>query len=200
MPDLNSTLSLDRCPHCCIARPHLKQVHKLENIDSSRTFNRKWIIYECSHCANLVTAWSLEWNGPVLEHYPSLRTIDKDVPEKPREFLRQSNESMHAPAGAIMLAASAVDAMLKLKGDNDGSLYSRIEKAAADHLITNEMSDWAHEVRLDANDQRHADDNAGLPCERDAKRALDFALALAQFLFVLPGKIQRGLRQGEEPG
>ena len=51
-----------------------------------------------------------------------------------------------------MLAASAVDSMLKEKGYKDGSLYKRIEQAAGDHLITAEMASWAHEVRLDAND------------------------------------------------
>ena len=69
-----------------------------------------------------------------------------------------------APAGAVMLAASSVDAMLKEKGYNEGSLYARIGQARDDHLITADMAEWAHEVRLDANDQRHADEAAALPC------------------------------------
>lgn len=47
--------------------------------------------------------------------------------------------------------------VLKEKGYKDGSLHKRIEKAASDHLITKDMSDRAHPVRLEANDQRHAD-------------------------------------------
>ena len=94
-----------------------------------------------------------------------------------------------------MLAASAVDSMLKLKGYVDGSLYSRIEKATTEHIITQDMAKWAHEVRLDANDQRHADQNAGLPTEYDAKRVIDFVSALAEILFVLPNRVQRGLYQ-----
>jgi hypothetical protein len=92
-----------------------------------------------------------------------------------------------------MLAASAVDSMLKIKGYKEGSLYARIEKAVEDQLITKEMATWAHEVRLDANDQRHVDEAAVLPTPEDAKRAIDFALALAQFLFVLPAQVQRGI-------
>lgn len=83
--------------------------------------------------------------------------------------------------------------MLKLKGYSDGSLYSRIEKAAAEHIITNDMAMWAHEVRLDANDQRHADEAASLPSTDDARRVIDFAVALAEIMFVLPSKVQRGL-------
>lgn len=94
-----------------------------------------------------------------------------------------------------MLTASAVDSMLKSKGYTEGSLYSRIDKAASDHVITEEMSKWAHAVRLDANDQRHADDSASLPTEADARRSIDFASALALFLFTLPARVAKGLAQ-----
>ena len=92
-----------------------------------------------------------------------------------------------------MLAASSVDAMLKEKGYIDRSLYNRIEQAVHDNLLTSEMATWAHEVRLDANDQRHVDNNVDLPNEGDAKKVIDFATAIAEYLFVLPARIQRGL-------
>ena len=54
------------------------------------------------------------------------------------------------------------------------------------------MAAWAHEVRLDANDQRHADEGAPLPAEADAAKVIEFAKALAEFLFVLPARVARG--------
>jgi hypothetical protein len=92
-----------------------------------------------------------------------------------------------------MLAASAVDAMLKAKDYKKGSLYDRIDKAVSDHLITDDMSKWAHEVRLDANDQRHADEGAPSPNKADAERVVDFARALGDFLFVFPARVTRGI-------
>jgi len=94
-----------------------------------------------------------------------------------------------------MLTASAVDAMLKAKGLKEGSLFKRIDTAAANHLITDEMAAWAHEVRLDANDQRHDDEEGVMPAEVDAKKSIEFAMALAQFLFVLPASVERGRAQ-----
>lgn len=91
------------------------------------------------------------------------------------------------------MSASAVDAMLKERGYSDGSLYARIDKAIADHIITEDMAKWAHHVRLEANDQRHADAGAPLPTKEDAERSLEFAMALAEFLFVLPARVTRGL-------
>jgi hypothetical protein len=62
------------------------------------------------------------------------------VPSPARDFLSQAMGSLHAPAGAVMLTASAVDAMLKHKGFKEGSLNSRIDAAAQAHLLTSEMA------------------------------------------------------------
>jgi hypothetical protein len=141
-----------------------------------------------------VSRWSQNLNkfGLIVEMWPSPRTVHDSIPERARTFLEQAIASIHAPAGAVMLTASAVDSMLKEKGLKTGSLYKRIDQASAEHLITAEMAEWAHEVRLEANDQRHADDEAVLPNEADAQKAVDFAVALAQFLFVLPSRVAQG--------
>ena len=143
----------------------------------------------------MVTAWATALEQVVREWFPFAKSINEDIPERPRTYLKQALESLHAPSGAVMLASSCVDAMLRAKGYRDGSLYARIEKAANDHLITSEMSKWAHDVRLDANDQRHADEQSALPSSDDAVRVIDFASALAELLFVLPGRINRGIQQ-----
>lgn len=97
-----------------------------------------------------------------------------------------------------MVAGSSVDAMLKEKGYAKKSLYYRIGKAANEHLITQDMAEWAHDVRLDANDQRHADEKVVLPTTDDAERVSEFALAFAEYLFVLPAKTKRGLLERDQ--
>lgn len=97
-----------------------------------------------------------------------------------------------------MLAASSVDAMLKAKNLTSGSLYARIDEAAKKHLITSQMADWAHDVRLDANDQRHSDEDTALPDQDQARKCVEFATAFGQFLFVLPARVQRGIESAKE--
>ncbi|MEX2516663.1 MAG: DUF4145 domain-containing protein [Gammaproteobacteria bacterium] len=191
--NLNQQLELQRCPHCQVARPTLNEVGRHETNDHSGQMPRRWRVYCCSSCGGLVTAWALQFNQAVIQWFPVSLTVEDDIPERPRAYLQQALESLHAPAGSIMLSASSVDSMLKIKGYTEGSLYNRIDAAAQDHLITNEMAAWAHEVRLDANDQRHADEMAALPTTEDAQRAIDFVRAFGQYLFVLPAKIQRGI-------
>jgi len=194
MPQLTQNLELFRCPHCSIANPYLGKVHQFETRQHDGQELRRWCVYVCGSCGGAVTAWAHDFNQCVQEYFPSNKDVDDQIPDRPRTYLQQAHESLHAPAGAVMLAASAVDSMLKAKGLETGSLYTRIEQASGSGMITTEMGLWAHEVRLDANDQRHADQATTLPSRQDAERVLEFATALAEFLFVLPARVQRGLQ------
>ena len=189
-----SQLELERCPHCNVDSPLLSYKHHVETKLYEQE-KRIWCFYLCSRCGGFVSAWGFAFNQMAMETFPSSPEVDEALPEKARTYLRQALNSLSAPAGAVMLAASAVDAMLKGKGLKEGSLYSRIDKAATEHLITKEMAAWAHDVRLDANDQRHADEESLIPDAAAAKHAVDFATALGQFMYVLPAKVKRGMEE-----
>lgn len=189
---LQSKLALERCPHCNVDAPNLTFVNSCQPQDFEGKY-RYWRTYSCARCAGIVIATAQNFEQEVTDYFPSGVDVSNDLPERPRMYLEQAMNSLNAPAGAVMLAASAVDAMLKAKGFSAGSLYTRIGEAVTSHLITPEMAQWAHEVRLDANDQRHSDEEAPLPSIAQAKKCLDFALALGQFMFVLPAKVERGL-------
>ena len=187
-------LQLDRCPHCRVSHPRLATKNTFHTTAHSGDNPRYWICYNCSSCGGVVTATARKGDvsRSVIEYYPQLQTTDEAIPDRPRDYLNQAIESLHAPAGAVMLCASSVDAMLKEKNYKEGSLYERIDEAAKDHLITSEMAAWAHEIRLDANDQRHADESAGLPTQAETEKCIAFTKALGEFLFVLPSRVERG--------
>ena len=57
----------------------------------------------------------------------------------------------------------------------------------------------AHLVRLESNNERHSDEELELPSAEDAEAVFDFAMAFAEYLFVLPAKVERGIiRSGKE--
>lgn len=91
-----------------------------------------------------------------------------------------------------MLAGSAIDAMLKITGLEDGSVYHRIEEAVKRHILTESMRDWAHAVRLESNKPRHADLSEPHATRDLAEQTIEFAEALAEYLFALPARIERG--------
>ena len=186
-------LPLERCPHCNIAKPHLSYQWGAQSANHEGRVQRTWAVYLCSTCGGMtLTCAPAGQNQEISEVWPNPMTVSDALPERAREFLVQAIGSLHAPSGAVMLTASAVDAMLKDKGFKTGSLNSRIDEAAKTHLITSEMAILAHEIRLDANDQRHADETVTLPSVEDASKVIEFANALGQFLYVLPMRVERG--------
>ena len=194
---LASQLVLPKCPHCGVDQPNVSFLWQHEQIAFNNQ-RRFWRVYSCARCAGLVTAEASGMDQDTLRIFPAPQDVSSELPERARAYLDQAICSLSAPAGAVMLAASAVDSMLKAKNLISGGLYARIDEAAKAHTITSEMAQWAHEVRLDANDQRHADDSAPLPDEAQAKKCVEFAIALGQFMFVLPARVQRGIKSATD--
>ncbi|MCW2362675.1 MULTISPECIES: DUF4145 domain-containing protein [Sphingobium] len=127
----------------------------------------------------------------IFQIHPEMEVVSDVLPLRAKKFLQQAIESRHAPDGALMLAASAIDAMLKEMSYKDGSLYSRIETATRDGVLTAEMREWAHEIRLSANEPRHADDDFEGATPEDAEQVIEFSKALGQYLFELPAKVKK---------
>lgn len=193
MPDLGEFLDIGLCPHCGVAKPALEKAAQCVTRNHLAQGERTWRAYACRKCGGVVIASAPGVGKSITAVHPAPPPdVSEDIPARARTYLQQARDSLNAPAGAVMLAASSVDSMLKERGLSDGVLYARIKAAVERHLITEEMGAWAHDVRLDANDQRHSDDTADLPSVADAQRAVDFAGALAEFLFVLPARVRRG--------
>lgn len=197
-------IGVPRCPHCGVALPILPRLWHTDVIagEDGRP-GRAWGTFQCRTCGSVVLAEggrgvSLT-NATAVTLYPSLRSVDEAVPARARNYLQQAHGTLHAPDAAAVMAASAVDAMLKEKGYTEGTLYTRIDKAVENHLLTEDMGEWAHSVRLEANRPRHADEEDPHVTGDEAKQTVEFTRALSEFLFVLPARVQKGLEKAAQP-
>lgn len=189
---------VSRCPHCGIANPQLLKLWISDKPLPRATpgSSRVWGLYWCTSCGNAVSAkgkLNANVGGEVEAIFPTPKLAHEDIPEVARRFLQQAYETLHAPDAAAVMAGSAVDAMLKALKYEDGTLYSRIDKAVEDHALTKSMGDWAHEVRLGSNRPRHSDKENPHLTRAEATQSVEFAEALAQFLFVLKARVDRGI-------
>jgi len=207
-------LALPRCPHCRTATPTLTRKvvaaaqpgkqHYLHQISGQAL---QWHVYACESCAGLIGAAIrvAPQQGTVVQEaliqwlVPQVDSISADLPPQATRYLTQARETISSPDSSVMTSASAVDAMLKARGYTAGTLYSRIVKAEQDGVLTKDMSQWAHDIRLDANDERHADTAHTGATAEDAQRCLDFVDALADLLFILPARVKRGLKPKPAP-
>src|SRR5688572_14836037 len=115
MPTLSQNLILPRCPYCGVDSPNLFTIHRAETKEHSGGNLRRWTFYSCGRCGGVVIAAASNFDQEVKEVYPQSPRVDRDLPERAKAYLEQAHMSINAPAGAVMLAASAVDAMLKEK-------------------------------------------------------------------------------------
>ena len=154
----------------------------------------------CFTCGAIVTASSNRQGDTywVEAIFPSPKVAHEDLPPVAKTFLQQAFQTLQAPDAAAMVAGSAVDAMLKAKGYEDGSLYSRIDSAKQDGVLTQGMADWAHSVRLGSNRPRHSDVERPHVTYEEARQSVDFAEALGNFLFVLTARIARGIEAAQQ--
>lgn len=156
------------------------------------SYGYNWATYKCTTCGLLVLAQSRlgnEGTKEVEKIYPKPATVDENIPERAKKYLEQAIASVHAPDGAAMLAGASVDAMLKAKDLIEGSVYKRIDQAVEQNILTKEMGDWAHDVRLGSNRPRHADQDDPHITTDEARQALEFVSTLGTVLFVLPNRI-----------
>ncbi len=190
---------VNRCPHCSVANPQLVRMWHSGDPFPRNTEGKTsvWAIYRCTSCGGGLIAKGKPGehtsNPEIVEVFPPAKDADINLPDTARRFLQQAYETLHAPDAAVVMAGSAVDAMLKDVGYGEGSLYTRIDKAVQEHVLTEGMGDWAHVVRLGSNRPRHADKDNPHVSQDEAKQAVEFAEALGMFLFVLTAKISKGL-------
>jgi hypothetical protein len=206
-PRMTLTLqSLSRCPYCAIATPLFTRqwmagANGTERGDGSPA--SKWAAYSCSNCGGVIAIKGKPGDGIGFSHsvpevagvYPSSPSVSDKLPAIAGVFLRQAFETLHAPDAAAVMAGSAVDAMLKHLGFEKGTLYVRIDEALEAGVLTKGMADWAHSVRLGSNRPRHADKDSPHVSAQDAKRSVDFAEALGNFMFVLTAQIQDAVNE-----
>ncbi len=149
MPNLDNHLKINRCPHCLINNPNLSSmIPEFITREDNSTNERFWRVYICARCGGVVTAYCTEQTRQVVRYYPEVETVSEGLPTKVATYMQQAIDSTFAPAGSVMLCASAIDAMFKDKGLMEGGLYSRINEAVTEGLLPKEMETWAHEVRL----------------------------------------------------
>jgi hypothetical protein len=128
-----------------------------------------------------------------------VKTAAAEIPKPAQTYLQQAFDTLNSPDAAAVMAGSSVDAMLKYFELKDGSVYSRIDQAVEQHILTAAMGEWAHEVRLGSNRPRHADEENPHVSSKEARQSVEFAEMLGHFLFVLSSRVKRGIAKAKEP-
>lgn len=194
------------CPHCGAKKSSFGAVASFPDPTSNRTVFS--VLGVCSSCHRPVafvvgsgtTHDPAQHPGNVLatpnfhlmNAYPAPPVID--IPESvPADVARAFEQAEKARHAGIWDAAAAMyrKAMeLGLKDLSPGieawKIEKRIDKMHAQGLITADIKDWAHELRLDGNDSVHE-----ISVEKETvEQMMSFCRALFMYLYSLPGQVK----------
>ncbi len=133
-----------------------------------------------------------------VSHPASSVLIPDHVPDNITIFFQQGMDNLNKnnwdAAGAMFgkvidITTKKIDPELK------GSLYERIEQLAKKHLITPDLKDWAHKIRLIRNDALHEASPTG---EQEAHDIQIFTDLFLRYVFTLPGILEERRNTAEE--
>jgi len=156
-------------------------------------------VYKCGNCAGYVhVLWSAsEWSASSGLH--SYRVLPwpmgkQEAPEHWPENIKRYWVQAHDTASsqnwdaATVMARSALQQAVRDQGASGRNLMAEIDDLAGRGVLPAHMRDWAHELRLLANESSHPD-NAVAPNERSVSDILSFLDFLLVYLYTLPHQI-----------
>jgi len=126
----------------------------------------------------------------------------EDWPDGMKRFWIQAHDSLANENwdAANLMARSALQFVVREKGAVEEKLFAQINDLATKGVLHPLMKDWAHEVRLLANESAHPE--APEPAEvtpQDVRDIVHFLDLLLVYLYNLPKQIEN-YRQRKNPG
>ncbi len=183
----------------CGERGNFNRVFHAEKKKPNSDKRLNFDVYRCGNCAGFVhVLWSAsEWGGGLHSFRVLPWPIGKPEPpehwpESIKRYWVQAQDSASSENwdAAAVMARSALQQALRDQGAKGSSLKAEIDDLADKGALPPHIREWAHEVRLLANESAHPDGSETVSPSRvevsDIFSFLDFLLV---YLYNLPYEI-----------
>ncbi len=186
MADSNS-IYCPRCErHTSIA---IRKSHIAAPDDYSEMSDLVYEIGECNSCPQHFLVKRV--NNKIEQIYPASlpKPVDPRIPEVIKKDLEEAYACFAANAyrATGMMARRAVELLCIDKKAPEGSLIKKIDWLLEQQIITKDLRDWAHEIRLTGNEAAHPPKTIKEEnpiSENDAKDILELLESLVNALYI----------------
>jgi len=149
-----------------------------------------WII-RCDHCRGLILF--IKQDGKTVDQYPKkVPIIDKSVPSRVAEDYVEAIKcfDIGANRASVVMCRRALQSSVIEKGAEKDRLVDQIDELYDTQIITKDIKDWAHEIRLTGNIGAHPDED-GLEdvTPEDAEELLKFMEEYLNYVYIMPAKV-----------
>lgn len=196
------------CPYCHTKaqfnfasnkEPVVTHSARVNPVDEKSSMQRNDIaMYKCCVCGGPLFIRAYGTQTSQLEVYPvNIPTASTDIPEKIRNIYLEALRcfSVHAWNATATMCRRAVQECILEKGGTGKMLYNQIDDLATKRVITEDIKEWAHELRILGRDAAHADVPTDVG-EKEAKFAVEFTEELLNYVYVLKARLTRRKKIG----
>ena len=191
----------------CGEEGNWEKAHHLERSGGKSRGDKKlnYDTYKCVGCGNLtMVMWSA---GDRLHSYHQLpypiktTRFPKHWPEEVGRYWLQAQRNIEGSNwdAAALMARSALQLLIRRENASGNSLVKEIDDIASKGLIPPIMKEWAHELRVLANDAAHPTPGDRGTSEKDARQVVKFLRVLLTLLQDLPEEITEFRGQKGKP-
>lgn len=182
------------CPYC----------HKYTLLTKRGDFTSQYGVYwmgECNSCHKVVLV-----SDHLDQIYPTPlpKPVDERIPDSIRKDFKEAQKcfSIGAFRAAGVMARRALQNCCLDKGAKEkDNLEKQISWLFEQGIITKDLKEWAHEVRLTGNDAAHPkkSEEDQPVTEEDAKEILDLLEQFTNVLYVAPAIAEERRKLREKP-
>lgn len=129
-----------------------------------------------------------------IQWFP-LAPVGKEYPDVPDPLASVASEaysclSINAYKAAILMARTAIQTTAKQNEIHKDTLYDDIDEMANQNIITDQLKEEAHQIRLLGNDMAHGDLDEPVSRE-DATEILGFLDSVLNYVYQQPAAVER---------
>lgn len=188
--------SCDACRYTSMGRINVANTQELFNsyLSLPGSTNRPYVGETSIENMTKIVDFFIGYNNFDIEWIPS-KPLGKEYEDVPTDIASAASEayacfSINQNRAAVLMARTTLEATAKQHGITEGKLFNKIEKMAEQNIITDQLKEEAHEIRMLGNDMAHGD--LGTPVtEDDAADILGFLDTVLDYVYQQPMAIQK---------
>jgi hypothetical protein len=183
------------CPYCA-ANVQATVLGEREYGPGPECEPNKYVFVECATCHCVLVGWA-EWEidnegdegwGRLIRQWPEPdTTFHSNIPKIVRRSLDEARRCLDAKAftACAVMCGRAIEGLCKDKV-NAEYLSEGLKKLKAAKVIDEKLFEWGEALRNERNIGAHAGEES--ISKQDAKDVMDFAVAMAEYVYVLDDK------------
>lgn len=178
-------MTVINCPHC--------YTHSTASLrDRTRGKTALFEIYQCDNCEELVL---FIYSDTEIHQYPTrIPKLDESIPKQVADDYIEAIRcfDVGAKKASVVMCRRALQNSVIERGAKKDKLLNQIDELFGSQIITKDIKDWAHEIRLTGNIGAHPDED-GLKdvSGEDANELIKFMEEYLNYVYIMPAMVAK---------